>query len=78
MPRIPEYALNRVEALHVLADGKLVVSMPHGVNPVRFTEDGFEQWMTGIGWVPMPPSFFNRFKTDYYLYVEPGTSSFDR
>lgn len=66
------FRLNRQDALRALADGKWIVLMPNGVNPIRFADDGFEQWIPGLGWSPMPHSAFNRYKRDYYYFVEPN------
>lgn len=70
MTKPQAYALDRTAAVHALADGRLIVGMPHGMNPIRFGDDGFEQWVPTIGWAPMSHAIFNRYKSTFYLFVE--------
>lgn len=63
--------LNRVDALHFMADGGMVVLMPHGMNPIRFSVDGFERWTPTLGgWSPCPLTIFNKYRTRFYAFVE--------
>lgn len=63
--------MSRTEALHALADGALVVTLPHGMCPIRFSADGFERWTPTLGgWAPIEMSVFSRYRVDFYLFVE--------
>jgi hypothetical protein len=65
------HRLTRVEALHALADGAMIVTLPNGMCPIRFGVDGFERWTPTIaGWAPVEMSVFSRYRQDFYLFVE--------